>query len=130
MTPSLRKVIITQPTFLLLLIKLDCETFSLKGVLKIAKEKCEQILVVAGDSNPGSPVLATGAVTTELQQPSTSRVSHCSYILLSNTTCCSLILNRPPIMCRQNSFLVDRKHLPLLSGAIICGLKRLFHIFP
>ncbi len=35
-------------------------------VWKKAKEKCEKILVVAGDSNPGPPALATGALTTEL----------------------------------------------------------------
>ncbi len=45
----------------------------IKGSGKKAKEKCEKILVVAGDSNPGPQALATSALTTELRQPSTSK---------------------------------------------------------
>ncbi len=51
------------------------ETFSLKRVWKKSEEKCEQILVVAGESTqePGPLALATSALTTELRQPTTSK---------------------------------------------------------
>ncbi len=39
------------------------ETF---GVWKKVKEKCEAILVVAGELNPGPHALATSALTTEI----------------------------------------------------------------
>ncbi len=44
------------------------ETF---GVWKKVKEKCEAILIVAGELNPGSLALATSGLTTEIRQPTT-----------------------------------------------------------
>ncbi len=38
-----------------------------------AKEKCEKILVVAGELIPGTLTLDTSALTTELRQPMTSK---------------------------------------------------------
>ncbi len=43
----------------------------------------------------------------ELRQPTTSKTFTFSLYMLSSTTCCSLVLNRPPIMCRQNTFSVS-----------------------
>ncbi len=44
------------------------------GVWKKVKEKCEAILIVAGESNPGPLALATSALTTEIRQPTTSKI--------------------------------------------------------
>ncbi len=45
------------------------DTFSLKGV----KVKCEKIIFVAGELNPGSLALATSALATELWQRDCSK---------------------------------------------------------
>ncbi len=58
------------------------------------------ILVGSRESNPGTLVLATSALTTDLWQPTTSKTFTLSLYMLSSTTCCSLVLNRIPIMCR------------------------------
>ncbi len=91
-------------------IKTRLKLSHLKGSGKKQRKNVKKILVVAGDSNPGPLALATSALTTELRQPSTSKTFTFSFILLSSTACCSLVLNRPPIMCRQNTFSVSTRN--------------------
>ncbi len=62
-------MVIADPYKILVIIQL----LSSSGSGKKAKEKCEKIVVVSGDSNPGPMTLATSALTTELRQPSTSK---------------------------------------------------------
>ena len=80
------------------------ETF-LKGSGKKQRKKMEN-LGCSRESNPGPPL---ASVTSALATTTLDFQDLHTFPLywLSSTTCCSLILNRLLIMCRQNTFSVS-----------------------
>ncbi len=71
------------------------------------------------ESNPGPTALATSAQPLSYDNPRLPRPSHFPFILLSSTICCSIVLNRPPIMCHQNTFSVA-----LIGGLLSMRLQQ------
>ena len=83
---------------------------------KKAKEKCEKVLVVAGDSNPG-PL--------SYDNPQLPRLSHFSFILLSSLPLCldslvSLSFLPEPVLLSLDSLLL--LCLPLLASQSFCSI--------
>ncbi len=66
-------------------IKTKLKLSHLKGSREKQRQNVKKILVVAGESNPGPLALATSALTTELQQPTTS-MTFTFYLYRGTTT--------------------------------------------
>ncbi len=105
-------------------IKTRLKPFPPKGVWKKA-------LVVAGDSNPGPLALATSALTTEVQQPSTSKIFTFTFILLSSTLAAVLYSTdhqlsalRTPFRCQpETPPPPERSHSVNWKGFILTIIK-------